>query len=674
MKAIIGSKELMEDLDALGESAVASLSEQEKSRGKAEETNLRQIARSFLEYYIYRLSGHNRSERQQLQLRGLLADLPQLKFPLDLTLKIAGNCACLCMERLLQSSTGGLPLGDSIIDLNQVSLEINLMIAQVYMEQNAKEYDWFLKALEDIEGFPPTLASLTDADTLLKSALHKLKGLVSAERGAIVLGKDANSLGWAMGDCGEGEFLGPQPLKLDQCATEKLFGFGSPVEIDDRAEAMPCLNELRKHLRCSSMILVPMRIRDKTIGLILLCRGEKSPAFGEKDVRLAALFARGLARSLENVKLHASEQQKIKNTVALLEITRVINSTLDLEAMITQLARMVVDIISADSCIIYLLDTKEKKFLPRAVFGSILEASGRGKGSEEFSFARLDPSHLRELNGGNTVLISKLEENPLFDTEILAEKGIQGIVIHPLLARENWLGILVILHGKRAEEISREERNVIAAIGSQAAIAIENALLYEDIERSYFSTVKALAKAIEVKDPYTHGHSERVTEYALMIAEAMDLDDREKQNIKYAATLHDIGKIGIAGKVLNKPGALTDEEYLHVKTHPLLGDTIVEPVEFLQGPRPLILHHHERYDGRGYPDGLKGDEIPLGARIITVADSYEAMRSDRPYRKALSPEDARAELIRNSGTQFDPHVVEIFLEILDQIEGQVEGG
>jgi HD-GYP domain-containing protein (c-di-GMP phosphodiesterase class II) len=181
--------------------------------------------------------------------------------------------------------------------------------------------------------------------------------------------------------------------------------------------------------------------------------------------------------------------------------------------------------------------------------------------------------------------------------------------------------------------------------------------------------VKALAKAIEVKDPYTHGHSERVTEYALMIADAMRLDERERQKLKYAATLHDIGKIGIAGRVLNKPGDLTDEEYTHVKTHPLLGESIVEPVEFLQGPRPIILHHHERFDGRGYPGGLKGTDIPLCARILSVADAFEAMRSDRPYRRAMPLNNAVEELKRNAGTQFDPRVVEVFLGILERCGG-----
>jgi len=203
-------------------------------------------------------------------------------------------------------------------------------------------------------------------------------------------------------------------------------------------------------------------------------------------------------------------------------------------------------------------------------------------------------------------------------------------------------------------------------IAGQAAVALENASLYEDLEMSYFSTVKALARAIEVKDPYTHGHSERVTEYAMAIARQLGLSERDKKNIKYAAALHDIGKIGIARRVLDKPGALTEEEFTHIKTHPQLGESIMEPVGFLKSPREIILHHHERYDGAGYPDGLEGEGIDTGSRILAVADAFEAMMSDRPYREALPLEEAVAELEKNSGSQFDPDVVIAFLEVLRQ--------
>ncbi len=663
--------ELIKDLEGIDKIAVSSLSQPEIDAANVSVQELRRIAWDYVEYLIHGLSKNNRLQAEESQLPHRIAELAQHRLPAEVLMKIANNCANLCMERLEKVSLEGWSAPNFISRFHRVALEGSGMIARIYMQQKEIEFSWFLNALEEIEAFPSTLASLTDADTLLKSGLNKLKGIIAAEEGAIVMGENAKTLRWTQSDFKWVDPQTDQPLELDPYAAEKLYGCGVTLEVRESDGSMPCLNKFRRRLRSESIILVPMRIRDITIGLIILSKSRGSRPFTERERRLAALFANGLAKSFENVRLHASEQQKIKNTVALLEIARVINSTLDLETMTKHLARMIVDLVGAEACAIFLMDSEKERLLPKAVCGSIAEEIMALEGKGELRVAQMNPGRLRLLSGGNTVIVSAPKDNDLFDEKLLEERGVQGMVIHPLLVRENLIGMLVIFQGRKVEEIGGEEKNVIAAIGSQAAIAIENAILYEDIEKSYFSTVKALAKAIEVKDPYTHGHSERVTEYALMIAEEMGLDDREKQNIKYAATLHDIGKIGIAGKVLNKPGALTDEEYMHVKTHPLLGDTIVEPVEFLQGPRPLILHHHERYDGRGYPDGLKGEEIPLGARIITVADSFEAMRSDRPYRKALTFEDAKSELIRNAGTQFDPHVVETFLKILER-EGTIE--
>jgi len=177
-----------------------------------------------------------------------------------------------------------------------------------------------------------------------------------------------------------------------------------------------------------------------------------------------------------------------------------------------------------------------------------------------------------------------------------------------------------------------------------------------------------LAQAIEAKDPYTHGHSARVMEYAVQIAQKFCLPEEEMESLRYAAILHDIGKIGVRGIILNNPNGLTTEEYDEVKRHPIIGENIISPIELLQPIRPLIRHHHEWYNSKGYPDGLSKEDIPLGARILAVVDAYDAMKSDRPYRKALTEEITIQELKRGSSNQFDPQVVEVFLEILKNIE------
>jgi len=179
-----------------------------------------------------------------------------------------------------------------------------------------------------------------------------------------------------------------------------------------------------------------------------------------------------------------------------------------------------------------------------------------------------------------------------------------------------------------------------------------------------FDTIKMLAQALDARDHYTHGHSQQVTEYAVNIAREMGLSFKEIEIIRDAGILHDIGKIGIADAILLKPGRLTKEEYTEIKKHPVIGKKILQPVNCLADKIPLIYHHHERVDGQGYPDGLEGDNIPLGARILAVADAFQAMTSDRPYRKALPMIIAIEELERFKDRQFDTKIVDAFLRVL----------
>lgn len=187
-----------------------------------------------------------------------------------------------------------------------------------------------------------------------------------------------------------------------------------------------------------------------------------------------------------------------------------------------------------------------------------------------------------------------------------------------------------------------------------------------DLEDSYLDSVLALVRAIEAKDTYTQGHSERVTKYALMVGEKMGFNAKEMKLLEFAGLLHDIGKIGIKESVLMKVEPLTKEEFAEITEHPRIGYRIIELVKFLGEIRAAVLHHHERFNGNGYPDHLAGEQIPLWARIIAVADAFDAMQSERPYRGAFSMEKAVEELLSGKGTQFDPKVVDIFLKVLKE--------
>jgi putative nucleotidyltransferase with HDIG domain len=192
--------------------------------------------------------------------------------------------------------------------------------------------------------------------------------------------------------------------------------------------------------------------------------------------------------------------------------------------------------------------------------------------------------------------------------------------------------------------------------------------LYEDLRQTYMRTIKVLAQAIDARDHYTHSHSENVSRYAVVISEELGLSTAEIEKIREACELHDLGKIGVADNILTKPSSLTPEEWAEIKRHPLTGAQILEPLTFLNEVIDIVKQHHEHYDGSGYPLGLKGEEILLGAKIVHLADAYETMRSARSYRKIpLTKEEAITEIKKNSGTQFDPKVTAAFLKVVDKL-------
>jgi HD-GYP domain-containing protein (c-di-GMP phosphodiesterase class II) len=234
-----------------------------------------------------------------------------------------------------------------------------------------------------------------------------------------------------------------------------------------------------------------------------------------------------------------------------------------------------------------------------------------------------------------------------------------------------WLGVVSF----NMKEIFRlSELRMLTTVAKQIAVTISNVDLYLELDRFVVNVVRSLVYAIEAKDTYTKGHSERVSQYCMRIADELHLSQQEKRTLFWSSILHDVGKIGISEKVLNKPGALTDEEFEEIKTHPEKGYRILKPLNQLKASLQDILHHHERYDGTGYPDGLKGDEISLQSRIIAVADTFDAITSYRSYRPPKSPEQALAIMDDVAGRQLDPDLVKVFKKVYgdDVVSGAEE--
>lgn len=260
----------------------------------------------------------------------------------------------------------------------------------------------------------------------------------------------------------------------------------------------------------------------------------------------------------------------------------------------------------------------------------------------------------------NPCLISGMKKNRLLDDVI------SSLMIVPLKIREKIFGVASAFSYSEKKLFNEKDVYYMSFITQKAASAIENIALYENIYDNLFSTLYAFVTALEVRDLYTRKHSTRVARYAHMIAEEMKCTEEELDIINFAGSLHDIGKIGIRDDILLKPGQLTDEEYEKIKEHPAIGADIISKLGLWDREMEIIRHHHERFDGKGYPDGLKEEEIPLLSRILCVADSYDAMASDRAYRKKMQKSKVLEIIKMNSGTQFDPIVVKAFLEVANQ--------
>jgi len=357
----------------------------------------------------------------------------------------------------------------------------------------------------------------------------------------------------------------------------------------------------------------------------------------------------------EKVRFRTLELKKSKDQLSVLyRISRTISSTLKLDDILQTILDFSIKISGAGRGSIMLLDKKKRIFFIKIPYNK------SEKNIDKITFAENENTIGWVVKNKKFLYIEDLENDKHFSKIKIIRRQIKQLLIIPIIVEDKVTGVINLEN----TSLVPDTIDLLRSFSEGAAVAINNARLYQKIQDSYFEIAKALAQAIEAKDPYTHGHSARVVEYAGLIAQKLNLQEEEKELLKYAAMLHDIGKIGVRGIVLNNPNNLNGEEYDEIKKHPLVGEGIIQPIELLQPIRPLIRHHHEWFNGKGYPDGLSGENIPLGARILTVADAYDAMKSNRPYRKALTEETATRELKRGSGTQFDSKIVELFLEIL----------
>lgn len=280
---------------------------------------------------------------------------------------------------------------------------------------------------------------------------------------------------------------------------------------------------------------------------------------------------------------------------------------------------------------------------------------------------------------GQPVLVANIDKHPEFSklARNYTDKSFMSVPLQcdesvlavPVKVARRTIGVLNVHRKGGGGCFTEGELHLLCILANQAAVSIENARLIDDLENTYMNAFGSMALLLEAKDPYTQGHTERVTGLCRELGSCLGMGDYDLHNLKMGARLHDIGKIGIHVSILNKPGQLDESEWLIVRQHPVVADRVLAPILFLQDARPIVRGHHERLDGKGYPDGLTGEQLSLGQKIIIVADAYDAMSSSRSYRATLSEATIERELKTNVGTQFDADVVEALFDLLKSRSG-----
>lgn len=512
------------------------------------------------------------------------------------------------------------------------------------------------------------LVELTDVDEVLKDLSRLLKKLVKSSWIAVyLLDREQRDFAPAR-SCGLPSRYLPLfremplvPAKLP--LLKKMLHKKQHLLIADAGESELLTVRFRKLLLHLTLLAVPMLVRNEVMGAVFIARSRNFPPFSSEEIAIirdmvsyAALVVSHIRLFDESLEMAVEMGKRIDIILTLDEINKAISSSLSHEKIIETAIQSIERIIQCE--LITVLGEEKGELVVTATHTAGIEIPAGLQTGAILTGSCLACAAFKKGESRYIPHLSKIKRLHPLD-RVLANAGIESLLAIPLVSRDMTKGVLLLGNIQEGRFV-REDAFTIEKIASQMAVALENAHLYEEMRSLFISTVTSLANAIDAKSPWTKGHSERVMHISATIAKEMGLDERMIERVRLGGLLHDIGKIGIFEALLEKPTTLSEDEFPPMRLHPEKGVAILAPIEQLREVLPGILHHHERYDGTGYPKGLKGESIPLESRIMTVADSFDAMVAERPYKKGYSLTQALSELRKNAGSQFDPAVVDCF--------------
>ena len=490
----------------------------------------------------------------------------------------------------------------------------NELLGLLIRELSCKAGSLFIIDSED--GSPVFIAVKGGDESLLGKKLEQGKGIVGrvASTGKIYLSKDAAK----------------DPSWMGEVSSGKKFS-------------------------TSDILACPIHYGGQIIGVVEVLN-KKHGMFGRQDVQALSRLSRHIAVFMKHL-IDASEQAKfIGMQSRLYALSKMLNSNLDTGSVVRGAMEAIVALVNAEVGSLLRVDKDKQELFFEVALGDSEKTLKEirlkfGQGIAGWVAQNKQPIVVND-TAKDERFYKKADEKTGFVT--------RTVLCVPVMSGNEVVGVLQAIN-KKEGIFTNYDLRLITSLADQVAIALENAALHEELKRTFIEVVESLAEAIEKRDPYTGGHTKRVVRYSLMIADEVKLDNEEKDRLKMAALLHDVGKIGIDDSVLRKPAKLDDTEFEKMKAHPAIGADILGKIPQIKNIIPGILYHHEWFNGRGYPDGLSGDSLPKIARIISIADTYDAMTTDRPYRKGLTHDFALAELKKFSGIQFDPQFVEAFI-------------
>jgi HD-GYP domain-containing protein (c-di-GMP phosphodiesterase class II) len=342
------------------------------------------------------------------------------------------------------------------------------------------------------------------------------------------------------------------------------------------------------------------------------------------------------------------------------EVSKKVGSVPRMAEMLEQVIKMTQKTLNASAASILLFRDNDQDLYFEVTSGPVGKALRQVKLSTQYGIAG------QVARTGEPLIVNDVTRSENFHKMIDDYTGFstKSLVCAPLTVHRKILGVIEVLNKLDGSQFEDQDLDAVISVANTAAMAIENTKLHQTVLDAYKSTIKSLAATIDAKDPYTRGHSQRVMEYSLLTGANLSLSSEEMETLEYASILHDIGKISVDSAILNKPDSLNEIEWERIQEHPTIGANLLRGISFLEKASDLVLYHHERYNGEGYPTGLGGNALPLGARIIAVADAFDSMTTDRSYRGAMTVDQAIKELNKCSGDQFCPVAVKAFTSAL----------